>query len=269
MNSFDINFSFEILPQKCGFYSMLKYLNNKASQTFVSIPNKNNMSYTDMLKYSSLIKNRYNLKSIPVLSCSNLTKKNTLIFLEKMIETDLTNLLVVSGDQKITKEFLFADQLISFINQQYKKFKIFAPCYPESHPLSKNLNDDIYYIKMKIAFGVSKLITQTCYDYKLIYSFVESCYKHSINIPIIIGYMPIYSKKQIEFLQKFGKVTITKDILHLLDKYEESSLDLYNACVEYTIEEFHKLLPLGFNNIHIFTMNNLYVTKKIINDMCI
>lgn len=60
--------------------------------------------------------------------------------------------------------FEHASDLAVYIRQQRPDMKIYGACYPEKHPQSATLEEDIDNLKKKVDAGVTHLISQLFYD---------------------------------------------------------------------------------------------------------
>lgn len=100
----------------------------------------------------------------------NMTKKDTLYCLNQFREVGIENILALRGDKVEEKspcdDFPHASDLIEFIKEydsnrkDGKYFKIFGACYPELHPQSTSVYDDIDNLKKKVDAGASHLLSQ-------------------------------------------------------------------------------------------------------------
>lgn len=99
------------------------------------------------------------------LPCINLDKEEVLDTLQKLREHGIENILALRGDKTPGIEpkcvFPHASDLIAFIRQQTgDEFNVIGACYPEGHPNSKTLAEDVEHLKIKVDAGASELITQ-------------------------------------------------------------------------------------------------------------
>ena len=113
------------------------------------------------------IKSRYGVESAAHLPCINLSKEQAVQILDNMQKSGIENILALRGDISenlvLSKDFHHASDLITFIRENYD-FNIIAACYPEIHPESKSVADDLKWLKYKVECGANHLITQLFLD---------------------------------------------------------------------------------------------------------
>lgn len=264
-------FSYEVFPPRknagidsvCETIKELKKLNpDFISVTYGAIGARNN---TDTFKIASLIKS-YGIESITHLPCLELKKEEVLLKLEELRKLGINNILALRGDKPEDGyrkgDFKYASDLITFI-KEHGDFNIIAACYPEKHSDSKNIVEDVKKLKIKVDAGANQLITQLFLDNDYFYAFKERCELADINVPIEAGIMPVVNKRQIEKMTSFCKVETPKKFLKMMNRYEHNKIAMRDAGIAYAIDQIADLITQGVDGIHLYTMNNPYVAKRI------
>lgn len=264
--------SFEIFPPKTSdsestIYETLDGLKN-LHPDFISVTygagGGANCSKT--LQIASDVKNKYGLESAAHLPCINLTKENVLEILDGFKANGIENILALRGDisPDISPcgEFRHANELIEFIREN-GDFNIIAACYPEGHPESADLIEDMRYTKQKVNLGASHLITQLFLDNSYFYDFRERAAVAGINVPIEAGIMPVTNKTQIERMVKLCGANLPKKFERMLEKYGDDPTAMRDAGIAYAIDQIVDLISQGVDGIHLYTMNKPYVAQKI------
>ena len=75
--------------------------------------------------------------------------------------------------------------------------------------------------------------------------------------------MPVTNKKQIERIASLCGASIPKKFVTMMEKYEDNPTALRDAGIAYAIDQIVDLISHGVDGIHLYTMNNPYVAKKI------
>lgn len=140
---------------------------------------------------------------------------------------------------------------------------IAAACYPEKHPESATVEDDLLYLKKKADTGVNFFITQMFFDNNKFLQFREVARAHGINTPITAGIMPITSAKQIGTSVQLSGSSVPTELSNLLAKYGDNPEDMRKAGIDYAIHQINHLAEHDVDGIHLYTMNKSDVTKEI------
>lgn len=218
------------------------------------------------IKIASDVKNRYNIESVAHLPCIGITKNQVVQILDSLKENGIENILALRGDISPDTvpagDFSHANELIEFIHERYD-FNIIAACYPEGHPESQSIIEDINFLKQKVDCGVSHLITQLFLDNNYFYEFCERATIAGIDVPIEAGIMPVTNKAQIERMVKLCGIRLPKKFIKMMERYENNPVALRDAGIAYAIDQIVDLISQDVNGIHLYTMNNPYVAKRI------
>lgn len=200
------------------------------------------------------------------LPCINYTREEISTTLDEIKSRGIENILALRGDinpdipQK--HDFLHASDLITFIKSK-GDFDIAGACYPEGHPDSENLFDDIMNLRKKVEAGADHLISQLFFDNNYFYEFREKAMLAGINVPIEAGIMPVVNKNQIERMVTTCGASLPNKFVKIMQKYEHNPDALRDAGIAYAVNQIIDLAANGVDGIHLYTMNNAYVARKI------
>lgn len=218
------------------------------------------------VQIASDIKNKYHIESVAHMPCIALSENDAAVLLDRLKENGIENILALRGD--ITPDivangrFKHAIDLIEFIKKNYD-FNIIAACYPEGHPQSKSLEEDITYLKQKVDTGASHLITQLFLENDYFLYFRDKVRAKGINVPIEAGIMPVTNRKQIERMVKLCGVQLPRKFLRAMEKYEHDPIAMRDAGIAYAVDQIVGLLSENVDGVHLYSMNNPYVAQRI------
>lgn len=268
----EVVFSFEIFPPKVTspidvIYDTLEALSDlKPDYISVTFGAGGNISDNRTCELSSMVKNKYGIEALAHLTCISSSRQNIHDILIKLKEQGVENILALRGDvpkdASMVGEFDSASSLIKYIGNE-GGFGISAACYPEGHIQSVSLDKDIEILKMKMEAGADQLITQLFFDNNYFYNFWNKAESKGINIPIQAGIMPVINKKQIERVVSLCGATLPQKFIKIMNKYEHDNEALRDAGIAYALDQIVDLISSGVRGIHLYTMNNPYVARKI------
>lgn len=272
----EVVFSFEIFPPKPTspietIYDTLEGLHG-LNPDYISITYGAGGSVNNnrTCQLSSLVKNRYGIEALAHLTCIGSTKNEVSEMLENLNAKGVENILALRGDvlegNHSIGEFNNSQELINHIKET-EEFGIAAACYPEGHIESKNIDKDIDVLKLKENAGTDYLISQLFFDNNYFYKFLNKVEQNNIKIPIQAGIMPVTNKKQIERIISLCGATLPSKFIKVINKYEHDKDALRDAGIAYALEQIVDLVSTGVRGIHLYTMNNPYIAKRITNSI--
>lgn len=265
-------FSFEVFPPKKNspvetIYNTLDSL-KELSPDFISVTYGAGGSSADNVtaKIAGYIKNDLGIESVAHLTCLNNTKKDVLDILSEFKENNIENILALRGDRnpdiEPAKDFEYASDMVTFIHKN-GDFHVSGACYPEGHMESSSLVDDVINLRKKVDSGVTHLMSQLFFDNSYFYDFLEKAKIAGINIPIEAGIMPVVNKSQIERMVSMCGASLPPKFVKMMQRYESNPEALRDAGIAYAIDQIVDLISNGVDGIHLYTMNNPYIAKKI------
>lgn len=269
-------FSFEVFPPKKdspieSVYSKMEEL-CALKPDFISVTYGagGTVGHSRTCEIASKIKYDFGVESVAHLTCVNSTKEDIDINLADLKANGIENILALRGDYvegvEPKHDFKYASDLCEYIDrtEEYRQFfDIGGGCYPEVHGEAENEIEDILNLKKKVDAGASHLISQLFFDNNAYYRFVERAKIARIDVPIEAGIMPITNKSQITRMVSMSGASLPAKFSKILQKYENKPEALRDAGIAYAIEQIIDLIANGVDGIHLYTMNNPYVAKKI------
>ena len=202
------------------------------------------------------------------LTCINSTRDKVNSILDELKANGVENILALRGDKP--KDFIPAEKpdyhyAYELINDIKAKggFCIGGACYPEIHPDSPNRVEDIARLKEKVDCGLDFITTQMFFDNDAFYNFREMCAIKEINVPIVVGIMPITNAKQIKRSVELSNCSVPKKFEKIMERFGENPEVMKQAGIIYATEQIIDLMANGVNNVHIYTMNKPDVAHKI------
>lgn len=200
------------------------------------------------------------------LPCINFTKEEIDSALDEAKSRGIENILALRGDinPDITpvKQFSHASDLIPYIKTR-GDFDVAGACYPEGHPDSETLDEDIENLRKKVDSGADHLITQLFFDNDYFYNFRDKAVKAGINVPIEAGIMPVVNKNQIERMVTTCGASLPHKFVKIMQKYGQNPEAMRDAGIAYAINQIVDLAASDVDGIHLYSMNNAYVARKI------
>ena len=265
-------FSFEVFPPKKTspidtIYKTLDGLKDlKPDFISVTYGAGGNTADSSTCDIASIIKNEYNIEALAHLTCVNSSMDDIDIILKQLKENNIENVLALRGDinpdNPPKDDFRYASELISYIKEK-GGFNLSGACYPEIHLEAKDMITDILNLKKKVDAGASHLISQLFFDNNAFYSFVEKAKIAGINIPIEAGIMPVVNKNQIERMVSLCGASLPAKFSKIMQRFEHNPEALRDAGIAYAVDQIVDLVSNGVDGIHLYTMNNPYIAKKI------
>lgn len=233
------------------------------SVTFGAGGSSNNNRTIELAKK---IKNQYHVEPVVHLTCLHYNKAEIDEFAKILEAEGIQNILALRGDRNPNvaekEDFKHASDLISYLKPK-SDFCFLGACYPECHPESPNKIEEMKHLREKVKAGAEVLLSQLFFDNDQFYRFVEDCRIAGIDVPVIPGIMPVINAAQIKRMITMCGASFPERFQKIIHKYEDNKEALFDAGMSYALSQIIDLLVSDIDGIHLYTMNNPVVARKI------
>ena len=208
------------------------------------------------------------------LTCVSSTRETVAERIADMKALGIGNVMALRGD--LTPELEQSDRRAwayhhaSELVRELKEagdFCVGGACYPEKHPESADLREDIAHLKEKVDAGCDFLTTQMFFDNSLFYSFLYRVREAGITVPVFPGVMPITAANQIKRAIALSGSFVPHRFLALVDKFGKDPAAMKQAGIAYATDQIIDLYANGIRTVHVYTMNKPDVAAKILENV--
>lgn len=218
------------------------------------------------IELAKKIKREYHVEPVVHLTCLHYNKAEINEFAKILTAEGIQNILALRGDKNPNiqekEDFEHASDLIRFLKPQ-TDFCFLGACYPECHPESGSRIREMKYLKEKVDAGAEVLLSQLFFDNEQFFRFHESCRIADINVPVIPGIMPVINASQIKRMVTMCGATFPERFQKIICRYETNKEALFDAGMSYALSQIIDLLVSDIDGIHLYTMNNPFVARRI------
>jgi len=234
------------------------------------------------------IMNKYNVDTVPHLICGGFSVSETEDALINLNYLGIDNVLVLRGDAAKNESAFepepgghkYAIDLLNQVvnlnegvyleedlkNTSKTKFCIGVAGYPEKHFEAPNMESDLKHLKAKIDAGADYIVTQMFFDNAKYFSFVKACRDMGINVPIIPGLKPVYTKKQLTILPKTFHIDLPTPLSEAIASCK-NDIDVEKIGQEWMLEQSKELLKAGVPVLHYYTLGRPQLVANVVNDL--
>ena len=218
------------------------------------------------IELAKKIKYEYHTEPVVHLTCLHYDKAEIDQFAKILESEGIQNILALRGDRNPNiaekEDFKHASDLIAYLKPK-TDFCFLGACYPECHPESKNKIDEMKYLREKVDAGADVLLSQLFFDNRNFFDFHEACKIAGIDVPVIPGIMPVINAAQIKRMVTMCGASFPERFQKIINKYEDKKEALFDAGMSYALSQIIDLLVSNIDGIHLYTMNNPKVARKI------
>jgi methylenetetrahydrofolate reductase (NADPH) len=191
--------------------------------------------------------------------------------LRRIAGAGIENVLALRGDPPrgqrtfvpVPDGLAHGSELAALISQSYD-LCVGAACYPETHPESASLVDELRWTREKVERGASYLITQLFFENRAYFDFVAAARAAGVTVPIIPGIMPITGVRQLHgFMSELG-VGIPAELVAAFESRRDDPQAVLELGVAWSTLQCAELLGAGAPGIHFYTMNRSPATRAIL-----
>jgi len=215
---------------------------------------------------------KHGIAAVPHMTCIGSTREKISALLQQYKDTGCRSIVALRGDlpdgMEDPGEFQFANELVSFIREQTgDHFHIEVAAYPEKHPQSSSMQDELVNYIRKVEAGADAAITQYFYNTDAWVRFVEDSERLGANIPVIPGIMPITNYKQLARFSASCGAEIPRWITSRLEGFGDDIESIRAFGFDVTLQLCEQLLDAGAPGLHFYSMNRAEPTLQLCQEL--
>lgn len=200
------------------------------------------------------------IPAAPHLTCIGSSKDSIRSLLTQYQDHGIRRIVALRGDMpsgmRVPGEFRYANELVEFIRSETgDHFHIEIAAYPECHPQSANVEQDLINFQRKVAAGADSAITQYFYNSDAYFDFIDNCARRGIDLPIVPGIMPITNYTQLARFSATCGAEIPRWIRRRLESFGDDLASIRAFGLDMVTEMCRRLLEQGAPGLHFYTMN--------------
>lgn len=208
----------------------------------------------------------------PHISCITSTKEQLKHLLNQYERLRCQHLVVLRGDRPsghgyVDSELSYASDLVRFIRKESRtRFTLSVAAYPECHPESSGLHEEVMSLKEKMKAGANNAITQYFYSADSYFFYRDYCEKQGVTLPIIPGIMPIVNGGNLARFSKRCGAELPKWLVNLLSRYPQQK-DQQAVGFEVVHRLCEQLIAQQAPGLHFYSLNQLALTQRLIQSL--
>ncbi|MDE2579486.1 MAG: methylenetetrahydrofolate reductase [NAD(P)H] [Hyphomicrobiales bacterium] len=134
-------------------------------------------------------------------------------------------------------------------------FDVSVSAYPEGHPESASLAQDIDALKAKVDAGATRAITQFFFENDVYFRYLDKVRAAGVTIPILPGLVPVQNFKQTaNFARKTG-ASVPQWLADRFDGLDNDPQTRRLIAAAVAAEQALDLMKRGVTDFHFYTMN--------------
>lgn len=134
-------------------------------------------------------------------------------------------------------------------------FEISVSTYPEGHPESASIENDLDALEAKIDAGATRAITQFFFENDVYFRFLDKARARGIKIPIVPGIMPVQNFKQTANFARKAGASVPAWLAHRFDGLDNDPVTRRLIAAAVAAEQVLGLAEAGVREFHFYTNN--------------
>lgn len=223
------------------------------------------------LETSRNLAEKHGLTVMPHVTCVHTNLRDLNDQLDAVQACGIRNVLAVRGDfpagmESAPKGLRYASDLVEKIAEHAPDLAVGVAAYPDGHPESRSIIEDIGFLKHKLDKGAAFGVTQLFFDNRRYFDMVDRLAAMGCDKPIIPSVLPVRSLGQIKRVMELCDAPVPGKFLSAIEDAHAKGGD--DAVREYGIgmaaTQLADLLENGAPGVHLYPFNRADMCLEII-----
>src|SRR5262249_38446735 len=133
--------------------------------------------------------------------------------------------------------------------------EVSVSAYPEKHPDSPTVADDIDMLKAKVDAGATRAITQFFFENDLYFRYLDRVRAARIDVPVVPGILPVQNFKQTKSFAARCGASVPDWLAERFDGLDDDAATRKLIAAAVAAEQVLDLVDQGVTDFHFYTMN--------------
>lgn len=206
------------------------------------------------------LRQKHEVEAVPHISCVGGSREELRELLKLYRALGCRKLVALRGDipsgMGQMGELQYASDLIALVRAEHGDyFRIAVGAYPETHPQSRDAQEDLRNFKRKVEAGADIAITQYFYNSDAYFRFVDDLRAMGIDIPVVPGIMPISNFSQLRRFSESCGAEIPRWIEQRMRGFGDDVDAVRDFAADMVATLCRRLLDGGAPGLHFYTLN--------------
>ncbi|MBY6242560.1 methylenetetrahydrofolate reductase [NAD(P)H] [Methylosinus sp. Sm6] len=134
-------------------------------------------------------------------------------------------------------------------------FEISVSTYPEGHPESRSIDDDLDALQSKIDAGATRAITQFFFENDVYFRFLDKARARGVTIPIVPGIMPVQNFRQTANFARKAGASVPGWLADRFEGLDDDPVTRRLIAAAVAAEQVLGLAESGVREFHFYTNN--------------
>ncbi|WP_319584200.1 methylenetetrahydrofolate reductase [uncultured Pseudodesulfovibrio sp.] len=226
------------------------------------------------LDIAAEMRRQFGLTVMSHLTCVGAERQSIAEYIDRLLEADIHDVLALRGDMpgdesEIWKDFRHASDLVEFVKAGWPEMGVATACYPDAHPESPSIDDDLRWTCHKFNAGADFAVTQLFFDVRRYRDLVRRLESRGVTDPVLPGILPVLSMASLNRILSLCGANIPLKLYLELQQADQEGGDeaVRRKGIEIARRQVRELLDLGAPGIHLYSLNNADVCLDIISGL--
>jgi len=268
--------SIELLPprkeaEQAGFWQTVERLKSMKPLFAAVTCGAGGSGAVGTLETSRNLAEKHGFTVMPHVTCVHTKLRDLKDQLENISACGIRNVLAVRGDfpagmDTAPKGLRYASDLVERITELAPDLSVGVAAYPDGHPESNSIREDIGFLKRKLDKGAAFGVTQLFFDNRRYFDMVDRLVQMGCDKPIIPSILPVRSLGQIKRVMELCDAPVPGKFLSAIEDAHAKGGD--EAVQEYGINiaaaQLSNLLENGAPGVHIYPFNKAEMCMEVV-----
>ncbi len=268
--------SIELLPprkeaEQAGFWQAVDRLKSMKPLFAAVTCGAGGQGAVDTLEISRNLAEDHGFTVMPHVTCVHSDLGGLKDRLDAIRACGIRNVLAVRGDfpsgmESAPRGLSHASDLVERITELAPDLAVGVAAYPDGHPESRSIREDIGFLKFKLDRGAAFGVTQLFFDNRRYFDMVERLGAMGCDKPVIPSILPVRSLGQIKRVMELCDAPVPGKFLSAIEAAHIKGGD--QAVQEYGVNmaaaQLSDLLEKGAPGVHIYPFNKAELCLEVV-----